>query len=330
MENQNIQNQSSYNNGMTNVQPLSTNTSQIFTQTQKTKGSNRTLFIVLGVIAVMLILCILCGVIAVVSGLPELAREIVTQTLNNGSQNGNQTSNNGSQNGNQTSNNDSENGNQTSNNDSENGNQTLNNGSQNGNQNGKENMQTPGGTDISDAFFPNGPQYQPVSKSFSEYVLSRSSKRALLATDGYGNNIGSVGRPAYSFSNLYGLGWKTIKFELNKFIVESPDGRTRTGVLYFDKNSVEYNLSCTEIVKRIFEEPNLVTESRTVMVNGNQWNRVIYKSRKNLSGIDQCLKKEEGLLLHFIVSDSNIFSQKSEEYTKVMDDIYVSMKALNY
>jgi hypothetical protein len=285
MENQNIQNQSSDNSGTTNTQPLSTDTSQIFPQTQKTKGSNKT-FIVLGVIAVVLILCICCGVLAVASRLPKLARELENQALNNGSENGNQ--------------------------------------------NDEENMQTPGGTDISDAVFPNGPQYQPVLKSFSEYVISRSSKRALLAADGYGNNIGSVGRPAYSFSNLYGLGWKTITFELDKFVVEAPDGLTRTGILYFDKNSVEYDLPCTEIVKKIFRDSNLVTESGTVMVNGNQWDRVFYESRSNYAGIHQCLKKDEGLLLQFIVFDSDLFSEKSEEYSKVMDDIYVSSNALNY
>jgi len=184
-----------------------------------------------------------------------------------------------------------------------------------------------------DRSYANGADKPPLSKRFTEEVLKKT--RSLNQKDGYRVNVNALGDPSYTFSLLYKSDWKTSKFTNEDYILRSDDGNVSIGVLYFSSDTRAYQMSCYEIVKGIFSDSNWTGQNAVnVEINGETWSRVSYTVDKGtadeVKGVDQCLKKDEAIILYFFVASAEEWSRNSVEYNKLINDIYVSKIGLNY
>lgn len=192
---------------------------------------------------------------------------------------------------------------------------------------------TPTDTPKDDRNYVNGADKPPISRSYSAEVKEKT--RLLGTKDGYTANINALGDPSYTFSILYKSNWKATKFTKEDYILTADDGYESIGVLYFAKGTKAYQLSCYQLVSDIFSDSKWDgKDAGNVSIHDDTWNRITYTVDKGTNnevrGVDQCLKREDALILYFFVATADKWNQNSTEYDKLVNDIYVSKTSLEY
>lgn len=181
----------------------------------------------------------------------------------------------------------------------------------------------------------NGTNRPPASTNFSAEVVKKTRK--LKFSDGYYTNVNALGKPSsYTFSMLYKPDWTTSKFDDVTFILQSSNKNLQTGVLYFGAGNEEFeSMSCYEVVQGIFKQYKWEGKNEgKVSMNGDSWDKVSYSidkgTSKELYGVDQCLKREDAMILYFFVTTKAEWDSKKSEYEKVISDMYVSKTGIKY
>jgi len=183
--------------------------------------------------------------------------------------------------------------------------------------------------------FINGENYPPVSQKFLDEMKDKEHK----LSDEYSFYTNAVGKPAYSFSMLVHEDWKEQARESDEIYFEwdTAEGYVDYGMMFFDVTMKEYkDMTCKEIVENLFDDDGeelLTIDSEDVNINGEKWSRVIYTVKQGeytYNGIDQCLKKDDGLLYQYLYAWDEYFVGKESEFYKVMDEVYVYDKSLDW
>jgi len=201
-----------------------------------------------------------------------------------------------------------------------------------------KNVATTKDLDSSDLVFADGKDLAPYSKKFANSILLK--ERSLDPSLGYVALVNGIGNPSYTFSFLYDTKWGTIKRTVSNLILNDRKKTVSYGLLSWDKNTVQYkSFTCEDLVKDMYKEADVadylnILSNKYVTVNGNRWNRVKYEvnlqSGVKLLGVDQCLKKSDILLDHFIIAKDANWSVSRSEYMKLMNDILISPTAVKW
>lgn len=183
--------------------------------------------------------------------------------------------------------------------------------------------------------FLDGEDYPPVSQKFFDQMKEKKHK----LSGKYSFYTNAIGKPAYSFSILVHEDWKKQERESDEIYFEKNDdeGFVDYGIMFFDVTKKEYkNMTCKEITQSFFDDEGeelLSISSQKITVNGEDWTRLEYTVRQGeyiYIGVDQCLKREEGLIYQYLFVWDEYFDKNESEFQKIMDETYVSEKPIEW
>lgn len=189
-------------------------------------------------------------------------------------------------------------------------------------------------TDYSDDYnYDNGEEYPPMSNKFLDEIMNKKRKASVQ------NNFKIIdfglGNPAYTISMLATADHYVEDYEKDSISIFTDSNALTQILITFDKTYLNY--SCTDlsnnILKYVKNETYNFDSKKTVNLNGQNWERVIFKQTNgNKIVFNQCLKKEDQYIYYSLVTTNVTYNEPTnkDDIEDLLSDILVSENSLEY